>query len=1046
MADQQGGKLVYEVDIETAGLIDGSKKAKAEIASLSDEVGKTAPSFDKMSKSAKSVSTALAMPEVNKLSTQLAQLSGKIGTNSEAAIEASVAQNKFSGALSTAAGKLGAGYVSNVGSATASLLKHAQGAIAATNAQMENAISAQKEAIALQGSASQLVLNAAAEKKLAEAAAQTAQTELAAAEAVFTRKQTDIESLEALLSRQKESLKQSEANLQITNSEKAVADAVRARSAVEATQSKILKQSNAAVKEVTDAEDKVKKTKEASVLASQKVTQAVALEAVAVTTAAKANEAAAIATQNLTVAAKAQAVAVTGARSALALLGGPSGVLLLAAAGVYALYQAMNNKTDIEQYKKDIDDAANRVRNLTQAQAEAAGSKTQIKLDADTKSLKDAKDNLSELESALALFQKGGASAAVFGDPTQKAKEFGDKINIAKESVQNLEGEVSKGTAFLSLFSQQAKNAGDATKDQSTANEIFEKSTKSAAEANEFLANSLEKGLAAAQEMAAEKELRNTLAANGVSAQEAEVQVAKLKETLAKKTELTFEQELKSIQDNVKALKIEMTEGKAAAIVYRAAVAAANAGLDPKQTKEYVDAKKEEYQVTKSLADQKKKDASSASSAKKDANAAETVAQKLANLKQQSELAADSTRELSREQQILNAAQSLGASATDEQRKKAMEYKAAALDAADAAKGVAESIKLIPEAGENKSYSESMKSLDTALKAGLIQKDQYNKASEKLEQEHQINLAKIRSDAVVSPQQEAAGLVDPVQALANENAKKLKLIQQFEDNKTITEQQAIALRNDANTQYEKQRMEAQWEIFRNQSQANEMLASSLDALQGGASSAITGLLNGTQSLQEAFANIGTTILNSVVSSFVQMGIEWVKAQVMGQAAATAALAATIGQATAAASAWAPAAISASIATFGSAAAVGQTAYAGSLLAAKGMAVAGARYNGGPVSANSMYRVGEKGKPEIYQASNGSQYMIPGDNGRVISNKDMQGSGGGGGITVQQENHYHFDGKPDDPATLKQFEKVAYNTALRAMRDEQRPNGMLQRTR
>lgn len=32
-------------------------------------------------------------------------------------------------------------------------------------------------------------------------------------------------------------------------------------------------------------------------------------------------------------------------------------------------------------------------------------------------------------------------------------------------------------------------------------------------------------------------------------------------------------------------------------------------------------------------------------------------------------------------------------------------------------------------------------------------------------------------------------------------------------------------------------------------------------------------------------------------------------------------------------------------------------------------------------------------PEIYRASTGKQYMIPGDNGRVISNKDMQGGGG-----------------------------------------------------
>lgn len=54
---------------------------------------------------------------------------------------------------------------------------------------------------------------------------------------------------------------------------------------------------------------------------------------------------------------------------------------------------------------------------------------------------------------------------------------------------------------------------------------------------------------------------------------------------------------------------------------------------------------------------------------------------------------------------------------------------------------------------------------------------------------------------------------------------------------------------------------------------------------------------------------------------------------------------------------------------------------------------GAREHGGPVSASSMYRVGEGGKPEIFKASNGSQYMIPGDNGRVISNRDMGGGGG-----------------------------------------------------
>lgn len=58
-----------------------------------------------------------------------------------------------------------------------------------------------------------------------------------------------------------------------------------------------------------------------------------------------------------------------------------------------------------------------------------------------------------------------------------------------------------------------------------------------------------------------------------------------------------------------------------------------------------------------------------------------------------------------------------------------------------------------------------------------------------------------------------------------------------------------------------------------------------------------------------------------------------------------------------------------------------------------MSYGGGREHGGPVSVSSMYRVGEGGKPEIFKANNGSQYMIPGDNGRVISNRDIGGGGG-----------------------------------------------------
>lgn len=60
---------------------------------------------------------------------------------------------------------------------------------------------------------------------------------------------------------------------------------------------------------------------------------------------------------------------------------------------------------------------------------------------------------------------------------------------------------------------------------------------------------------------------------------------------------------------------------------------------------------------------------------------------------------------------------------------------------------------------------------------------------------------------------------------------------------------------------------------------------------------------------------------------------------------------------------------------------------------------GGRLYGGPVQAGGMYPVTEDGRPEILKQGN-RQYLIPGTSGgEVISNRDMQQTGGGGGITI-----------------------------------------------
>lgn len=384
---------------------------------------------------------------------------------------------------------------------------------------------------------------------------------------------------------------------------------------------------------------------------------------------------------------------------------------------------------------------------------------------------------------------------------------------------------------------------------------------------------------------------------------------------------------------------------------------------------------------------------------------AESNAQILEKLRKESELSADSTTEMSRAQAILNAQLSLNKGATQEQIRLAGEYAAKKWDNVNALKAEAAAKKLSPETSENASYQQDLKDLKTALDGKRITQEQYNQISEQLEQQHQVKMAQISAKQAVTPQMEAAGQVNPVQALVNEQTQKLALIKAYEQARVLTHDQATALMQAADTAYKTNLINAQWEIWSNQSTLNQALAASLDALGNNASSALSGIITGTQSASDAVRSLASSVANQLVNSFVQMGIQWVKSAIMGQAAQTSAiatvsavqnaavgtqLAVSTGAAAATTAAWTPAAIMASIASMGTAAKIGLAAVAALGVAA----IAGKRKNGGPVSAGSMYQVGENGLPEIFQASNGNQYMIPGDSGRVISNKDIGGSSGG----------------------------------------------------
>ncbi|MFP1891095.1 tape measure protein [Lonsdalea quercina] len=729
----------------------------------------------------------------------------------------------------------------------------------------------------------------------------------------------------------------------------------------------------------------------------------------------------------------AMTAAATTAKGALSLVGGPAGAAALAASAIFYFYEkSQQAKQEAIDFADKLDGVIAKMRQMNQTQLGSEIAKAQQSIIEQEGNLKDLRGRVEELRSEESKYQ--GLTAA-FGNENGygvKLVEVRRNLAIATGDVDQAESKLNQTVSKTGILRAQLNGNYEQGID------LLRRDSKEAGVAAGMMSH-LGKMIDVAT---AAKEKFNSSSLNVDRSEKGDKYLEKIKEEndlLAitdKRERAIAEARQKALSDGVQSNSNQLRQ------------------IEEEAAKNYdlKESEKEREASSKSLQ----------SAEKKAEKQAERNARVLEEYRQKAEISASSTSELSREQAILAAKNKL-VNPTGEQVAMVERDAAAAWDKAAALKAQSS----VPELKENADYSKQKEQLELLKSAKdaqgnlLISEQQYHQQSEQLEQDHQTKLAEIRANQAVTPQQDAAAKVDPVQQLANENARKLALIQQYEAAGTLAHDQAVALRNATDTQYEQQRIAAQWQIYRNQSVANELLASSIESFSSGASSAITGLINGTQSLSESFANLGTSVLNGVVSSLVQMGTQWVMSALMGQvaqesamaanqASATAALTASTlsGQAAASAllTAWSPAAMAASIATEGGAATAGMVGYTTAMTASQTMAVAGARKNGGPVSAGSMYQVGEGGKPEIFKASNGSQYMIPGDNGSVISNKDL-GSSASGGTAIQQTVQFNIQttGGIDD-STMQKMTTMMKQVSLSTIKDQQRPSGLLSKTR
>ncbi|CZW84936.1 tape measure protein [Enterobacter hormaechei] len=660
---------------------------------------------------------------------------------------------------------------------------------------------------------------------------------------------------------------------------------------------------------------------------------------------AQAESAQAAATAKAASAARAASIGMGLLRGAMSLLGGPAGIVMIAASAlIYWWQSAKQAKEEAINYADSLDGVIAKMKEMNQVQL--TGTLADV-----AKSVAAQKDHIDDLNDSVRDAQ------TEYDKYSGLAKQFGveqDKNN----------GYVKKANEWLQTLNQRKRDVSDATdklnrttEQQSLIQEQLNQKARESEEAFNILANNLRNKIPGASEaaisaMASTIQVLDTL--NKKAASVGKDQPAEPEESPEAK---------KLIQNAERRLALSKLEGEARARL-QAQYDAEDAGIakGDKLVGVLQNVYAETERVTAARKDANKKTKSSD-------EAAQSLTRQQAALDRLNTGYAEGSLELAQ----YDAVVALGNKATDEQIAKA--------------RSQAKAIWEVTNAIKNRAQAEQAKRFT----------------------DQEIAANKTTPDAVTGAVQ------DPTAQIALQEQQKLAAlqqyqqmgvlsVQQYEDAKTAIQEQAANARRKIAVDEANAQTEAIGSILGSASQGFDSLASIIENTSGKSSGAYVAMF----AAAKAFAIAQSTLsLNTAIMQAMADPTALTPAQKMANYAAIASAGASL------------------------------------LSNIASVTMSGGRRYGGTVSAGNAYRVNEDGRSEIFQTAGGQQEFIPNQSGKIIPADKV---GGGGGVVVQQTNHYHFDGSPNSPETVKQFEKMAYNAALRAISNEQRPNGLLRKGR
>ncbi|MEI9716307.1 tape measure protein [Moellerella wisconsensis] len=748
----------------------------------------------------------------------------------------------------------------------------------------------------------------------------------------------------------------------------------------------------------------------------------------------------AVATNQASIANRVFAASANMLRGGLALIGGPMGAAMLAAGAIFYFYQkSQEAKQEALAFADSIEELKNKMKEMSDVALMGNIAEASKSIDVQKESIKDLQGELEVLQSNYSFTAN---KTAEFQGRSENLVKIQRDIAIKTKEIEEAQNKLAKTTKYVS----------DATGELADRNKDLYDAMNSAS----GMAGKMGAAIGALQQRikaaADEKNRLNNKMKESPETDDGKKYIQNLKD----------QNELLNIQDKKKrAIKKAEIE----------------AGKITENTGQIDAAKKLAEENYNLLEAEREREKQSKSSAKISDDAAKSLKRQKDEIERLNKGYEEGSKQLAQ----YDASKALGDKASPKQIAEAERLAGELYDIQQRLTDKRAALEANVIAKAEKLKTDELAQIERQLKAGDISFEESQRRRLEIASEYATKIAEATANNIITPVAENRAKFDPIQALANEQAKKLVMMEdyqkreqalleesyakqqitheQFTASKEATDAQYLMLRTAAENELNRQMTDAGWELLRQQSLGYEMLTGAIDSFAGNASNALTGIITGSMSAEEALRSMGSTILNTLVNSFVQMGVEMVKnfilSQTLGKASTMAAAATATAGGSAALAAWTPAAIAASIATLGTASATGltafQTAMAGGQMASQlsgmgtqavGMAFGGGRESGGPVSADKYYRVGENGKPEIYQASSGKQYMIPGDNGRVISNKDISGSSGRGGSITQEISitiHTTNGIQDSDIAKLKEMMKT---TAMMTIKDQKRVGGML----